>query len=194
MSFTELFIAFIMGLIILLYIKSYYGEVEYVHSKLDDRKYLVRKLPDRKDAADMLSRLNAKLTRLVQHVKAGGGKPGGGIDPADARRLYDNYNPDALSEGGTEVGYTSYSVNKGEKIVMCLRHRDTTFVDENVLVYVAVHELGHLMTDEIGHTDRFWSNFRALLREAVSLGLYAKVDFAAKPVSYCGINITSSVI
>jgi hypothetical protein len=190
MSFTELFIAFVMALIILMYIKSYYGEVVFATSDVDGRRYLVRKLPDRQDAADMIGRLNEKLTRLVQRVKAGGTR----IDAADAKRLYDNFDPDAVSEGGTEIGYTSYSVNKGERIVMCLRHKDNSFVDENVLVYVAVHELGHLMTDEIGHTDRFWANFKLLLQQAIDLGLYTRVDFAASPESYCGIHITSSVV
>lgn len=187
-SFTELFILFIMVVIILLYIRQYYGEVEYAKSTIDGRKYLVRKLPDAQHAADVLARLNAKLTRLVNHTVAKF------PDNPEAARLFQNFSPDALSEGGTEVGYTSYSVNKGEKIVMCLRQKDESFVDENILVYVAVHELGHLMTDEIGHTDKFWSNFRWLLQEAMAIGVYERVDFAREPQSYCGISITSSVV
>ena len=188
MNFTEIFVVFIIAVIILLYIRNYYGEVDYVTAKADGRKYLVRKLPDRQRGAEMLAELNEKLARLVSHMVA---KHGGN---ADVQRLYKNYNPEAVSEGGAEIGYTSYSVNKGEKIVMCLRQRDNKFVDDNVLVYVAVHELGHLMTDEIGHTDKFWKNFRWLLREAMSIDLYKKVDFAAEPQQYCGIQITSSVV
>eukprot|EP00798_Chlamydomonas_sp_ICE-L_P026543 gene26543-biopygen12900 len=110
------------------------------------------------------------------------------------RQLYDNYNPDALSEGGAELGYTSYSVNKGEKIVLCLRQRDHELVEENILMYVAIHELGHLATDEVGHTPKFWSNFKWILGEAMSIGLYTKVDFDNEPKKYCGINITSSIV
>lgn len=186
--FTEVFIIFVMAVIILMYVKQYYGEVEYVKARSDGRKYLMRKLPDRADAADLLAALNASLTKLVQHMTA---KYSGDRDVA---RLYENYNPDALSEGGTEIGYTSYSVNKGEKIVMCLRQRDNSLVDLNTLMYVAVHELGHLMTDEIGHTPKFWDNFRRLLNEAISMGLYKTVDYANNPQSYCGISISSSVV
>jgi hypothetical protein len=61
-------------------------------------------------------------------------------------------------------------------------------------MYVAIHELGHLMTEEIGHPQSFWGNFKILLKEAVNLGLYTKTDYAMKPVEYCGINIKSSVL
>jgi len=39
----------------------------------------------------------------------------------DMRRLYKNFNPEAFSETTPDAKYTSYSVNKGEKIVFCLR-------------------------------------------------------------------------
>ena len=188
MGFTEVFVVVIMVAIIVMYMRRFYGEVEFVKSDVDGRSYLVRMLPDRQRAADALADLNVQLTRLVDHMVA--------KFPKDAAvaQLYRNYNPEALSEGGAEVGYTSYSVNKGERIVMCLRQTDGTFVDPNVLLYVAVHELGHLMTDEVGHTDRFWSNFKWILSEAITQGLYKKVDFAAKPAPYCGISISSSVV
>jgi hypothetical protein len=189
MSFTELFVIFVMAIIILQYIKQYYGEVHFVKAQTDGRQYLVRKLPDSQEAAEKLARLNQRLQKLVKHMvsKFGASHP-------DVQMLHENYNPAAVSEGGVEIGYTSYSVNKGEKIVMCLRQKDNSFVDDNILVYVAVHELGHLMTDEVGHTDKFWENFKFLLKEAVTLGIYTKVDFVNKPEAYCGISINSSVI
>lgn len=188
LSFTDAFIVFVMAVIILLYIKQYYGEVEFVRSSVDGNKYLMRKLPDRQQAADLMGSLSVKLTKLVRHMMA---KHGG---RASVRQLYDNWNPEALSEGGTEIGYTSYSVNKGEKIVMCIRQSDNALVEENVIMYVAIHELGHLMTDEVGHTPKFWENFKWLLNEAIGIGIYTKVDFAKEPQSYCGINITSSIV
>ena len=188
MNFTEVFIVFVMAVTILLYVKHYYGEVEYVKSRVDGRKYLMRKLSDKADAAALMGTTNLALTKLVRHMMAKYS------DDPDVRQLYENYNPDALSEGGTEIGYTSYSVNKGEKIVLCLRHSDNSLVDANVLMYVAVHELGHLMTDEVGHTPKFWDNFKRLLREAIKIGVYRKVDFAKDPQPYCGIDITSSVV
>ena len=39
----------------------------------------------------------------------------------DVKRLVNNFNPDEFSESTPDAQYTSYSVNKGEKIVFCLR-------------------------------------------------------------------------
>jgi hypothetical protein len=188
MSFTEWFVLAVMVIIIIMYLRRFYGEVEFVLSDVDGRSYLVRLLSDRQEAADRLARLNLSLTQLVQHMVA--------KFPYDKRvhLLYENYNADSLSEGGGDAAFTSYSQNKGEKIVMCLRQTNHTFVDANVVLYVAVHELGHLMTAKVGHTDGFWANFKWLLEEAISTGLYRKVDYANTPQSYCGISITSSVV
>eukprot|EP00798_Chlamydomonas_sp_ICE-L_P024991 gene24991-biopygen19422 len=170
------------------YLRGFYSEVLFVSSDVDGREYLMRRLPDRQNAANLMARINTNLNKLIQHLVAKYPKN------TVVRQLYDNYNPDALSEGGAELGYTSYSVNKGEKIVLCLRQRDHQLVEENILMYVAIHELGHLATDEVGHTPKFWSNFKWILGEAMSIGLYTKVDFDNEPQKYCGINITSSIV
>ncbi|PNH02725.1 hypothetical protein TSOC_011278 [Tetrabaena socialis] len=187
-TFTDVFILCMMAIILFMYIRRYYGEVEYMTSTVDGKDYLVRKMPDSQEAADRLAQLNKQLSTLIQHMAAKYG------DNPDVVRLSQKFNPEAVSEGGMENGYTSYSINKGERIVMCIRQRDGTFVDPNVLIYVAVHELGHIMTTDVGHTPAFWSNFRFLLREAIEIGLYHHVDFGTKPSDYCGIKITSSVL
>jgi hypothetical protein len=69
-----------------------------------------------------------------------------------------------------------------------------SFVEKNVIIYPFVHELGHLMTSEIGHTPLFWKNFKFILQEAVDIGVYSKIDFKNNPTDYCSIKITSSVI
>jgi hypothetical protein len=86
-------------------------------------------------------------------------------------------------------------VNKGEKIVLCLRQKNTNeLVAKNVILYVTIHELAHLMTSEVGHTKTFWNNFKFILQEAVDIGIYNKTDYSKEPAKYCGIKITSSVI
>lgn len=189
MSFLEYFVIFIMIVIVVFYIKQHYGEIEYVKSKIDERRYLVRKLSDKQKAADYLADINKDCMMLIKHLKK---KYASNVD---IQRLAKNYNPDNVSEGSSDSGYTSYSINKGEKIILCIRQKDTNeLVDKNVVMYVTIHELAHLMTDEIGHTPKFWDNFKFILTEAVDIGLYKKVNYSKEPVKYCGIKITSSVI
>lgn len=188
MAFVQVFIIFLIVAIVVMFIQRQFSEVEYVMSKADGRRYLVRKLPDAQKAADYLADVNSMLTKLVRHMMAQ--EPGN----EEIQQLYNNYNPEALSEGSIESGYTSYSVNKGEKLILCIRQRDQSFVDKNVIMYVAIHELAHIMTKEIGHTEQFWSNFKKLLEEAMTLGMYHKVDYNNKPQDYCGIKITNSIV
>ena len=173
----------------LVYDYYYSGNTETVNSTLDGRNYVVRSLPDKVEAANLLAEIRQRLMKLVDHLHK--------MYPDDDRavRLVRDFNPDAISEGGDDSQqYTSYSVNKGEKIVFCLRSRekDQKLVDINMMIFVAVHELAHIATESIGHTDEFWKNMRYLLEQSIDIGIYAKQDFKDKPVKYCGINVTSS--
>ena len=188
MTPIDVFIIFIITILLILFIKNQYGEVEYVKSKVDNRYYIVRKFSDSQEAADYLADINAKLIKLVRHMMAKYEKS------KDVMQLYQNYNPNAISEGSADSGYTSYSFNKGEKLILCIRQQDRSFVDKNIVMYVAIHELGHIMTKDVGHTDNFWQNFKFLLNEAMELGLYEKVDFNDDPQDYCGIKISNSIV
>lgn len=171
------------------YVKKYYGEVEYIKSNINNETYLVRRLPDSRQAADLLANLSNDCAALIKHLVAK--YP----DNEDVHRLYANFSPKDISEGSPESGYTSYSVNKST-IVLCLRQKDkqNTFADRNVIRYVLYHELAHLMTASVGHTKEFWDNFKFILKEAVEIDVYKKIDYAADPMPYCGIKVTSSVI
>ncbi len=189
LTYVEIFIITLILLMLFMYIyNAYFSEVEYFQSEIDNRKYLVRSLPDKNVAANMLAEINRDLMALIKHMQDK--YP----DNADVKRMYENYNPNAISEGSPDSGYTSYSVNKGEKLVICIRNSDNSFVDKNVVMYPALHELGHIMTSEIGHTKMFWDNFKFILQEAIEIGIYKKIDFHENPTPYCGITIKSSVI
>jgi predicted metal-dependent hydrolase len=112
----------------------------------------------------------------------------------DIRRLYKNFNPEAFSETTPDAKYTSYSVNKGEKIVFCLRDKKEgeKLVKENIMTFVSIHELAHLMTKSIGHEPEFWANFKLLLKISIDNGIYKNIDFNSTPKPYCGINITDT--
>ncbi len=59
-------------------------------------------------------------------------------------------------------------------------------------MFVAIHELSHIMTESVGHTEEFWNNFRILLRVAIELKLYRNLDYSNNPVDYCGTKITDT--
>ncbi len=186
-EFITVFILFVILLSIFTRFEGRYNELTYVTSNVDGRSYLVRNRPDKQDAADLLGRVNRKLIKIVEYMD-------NNVDSDEARRLVKNFNPDVLSESLSDSSHTSYSVNKGEKIVFCLRSKDgkETIVDDNTMTFVAIHELAHLMTKSIGHNQDFWDNMKELLKVAIELGLYQKQDFKNNPVMYCGTKITDT--
>jgi len=164
------------------------NEVMYVKSSMDNNEYLVRNLPNREEAANILAKLRLKLEKLCEIMKKK--YP----DDESVIRMNERFNSDNITESGKNNQYTSYSVNKGEKIVFCIRQKDEneSLVDENTLSFVAIHELSHIMTKSVGHTPEFWNNFKRLLKEAVEHKLYEKEDYNSNPREYCGIKVSDS--
>jgi hypothetical protein len=160
-----------------------------VKSTVDGRTYKVRDLPDKEGAANLLAAVRMKLERLCTHLESKF------PDKPQVRRMAQNFraDPDRFLEATPDAKHTSYNVNKGEQIHLCLRQRqgaDESLVGENVMVFVGLHELGHTITQSLGHDPEFWNNFGWLLREAEAIGIYQYTDFRAHPVPYCGVSIT----
>lgn len=162
-----------------------------VQSTVDGKVYKVRNMPDKQQAANLLATLRIKLVKLCDALEKK--YP----DKAQVKQMVQNFrsDPERFLEATPDSEHTSSTVNKGESIHMCLRQRegpDESLVDENVMMFVAIHEFAHICTESIGHDSDFWNNFGWLLKEAEGLGLYRYTDFAAHPVSYCGVYITDS--
>jgi len=168
--------------------ESYSNEVTSVKSSIDNNEYLVRNRDDKQEAADMLAKIRQKLEELIASMKQ--------KYPNDqaVMRMSNKFNPDNISESGKSSQYTSYSVNKGEKIVFCIRQKDQneSFVDMNTMTFVSIHELAHVMSKSVGHTEEFWDNFKRLLHEAITMGIYSKENYTENPKEYCGIKVTDS--
>jgi hypothetical protein len=162
-----------------------------VTSNIDGKQYKVRDMPDKQEAANLMARLRIRLMKITDALEKK--YP----DKAQVKHLVKNFrsDPSRFIEATPDSEHTSYSINKGEKIYMCLRQRsgpDESLVNENVMTFVSLHELAHVCTESIGHGPDFWNNFGWLLKEAEALGLYQYTDFQAHPVSYCGVYITDS--
>jgi predicted metal-dependent hydrolase len=183
-------IVFILSLVLIYLIWDTYfsNEVEYVRSTIDNEMYLVRSLPDKQEAADLIAKIRGRLETFVDHLTKNKS------DDERVKRIQENFRADKISEGSENAKYTSYSINKGEKIVLCIRSRDEKkkLVDLNTMMFVVLHELAHIATVSIGHTPEFWDNFKWILKEAVGTNTYISQDFRSKPVEYCGIQITDN--
>lgn len=59
----------------------------------------------------------------------------------------------------------SYTINK-KKVHLCIKDEKGEYYNDNMLVYVSLHELAHVLCDEVGHTPKYWAMFDALLDEA----------------------------
>lgn len=76
----------------------------------------------------------------------------------------------------------SYTINK-KKVYLCLKDENGEYYEDNMLMFVAIHELAHVLCDEIGHTDKFQSIFQELLNRASELDIY---DPSVAPIqNYC---------
>ena len=70
-------------------------------------------------------------------------------------------------------GEKSYTLNK-EDIFLCLKDENDKYYEDNMLIYVLLHEVAHSICPEIGHTDLFKEIFDALLDKATEMKIYDK--------------------
>jgi hypothetical protein len=182
-----LIIVLIISIIILLtYVKD-----DRIYVKANDNNiYYVRDLPDKQDAANMLAKLKENIFTLSNKLNNTNNKYS-----AYMKKLNEEIKDCEIYENSGNSPYTSYSVNKGEKIVFCLRSKkDNSIYDINLLMYVALHEISHIACPEYGHTALFKKIFAYITDEAIKMSLYTKIDFNNHPEEYCGMMITESII
>jgi hypothetical protein len=171
--------------IYLIYQYHYYSKIETIVSTVDNRNYEVQIKNDAQEAANLIAQIREKLVLLVDHLIKS--------FPNEDRteQLKNNFKPDNIREGIDDPEFTSYSINKGEQIVLCLR-TNNKLMDLNTMMFVVLHELSHICTASVGHTPEFWENFKWILEEAINIGVYKKQEFKLNNVDYCGIKITNS--
>ncbi len=174
-----------IAFIYLLYYYHYYSKIETIVSTVDNKEYEVQIKEDAQEAADLIAQIRQKLVLIVDHLVKS--YP----DEDRSQRMKSNFRPDNIKEGIDDPKYTSYSINKGEKIVLCLR-TNNKLMDLNTMMFVVLHELAHICTESIGHTEEFWTNFKWILEESINIGIYKKQDFKLNNVEYCGMTITDS--
>lgn len=173
-------------------LKMYYESdafnLKCIISHVDGNKYCVRERNKIQLVADLLAETTTNLKKLVAHM--------GEKYPTreNVKRLVKNFNPRKVSETLPTSEFTAFSENKGEKLAFCTTTEKTgnRLIDKNTLMFVALHELSHVMTVSIGHKKEFWENFKFLIGEAKEIKIYQPVDYKKKPQMYCGMTIKDS--
>jgi len=187
--FGWILIIFIIIIMLRIYWESDAFNLKCIISDVDGNKYCVRERLKIQLVADLLAKTTQKLKKLVNHM--GKKYP----DRANVKRLVEKFNPKRVYETLPTSEYTAYSENKGEKIAFCVTKKkegNDDLIDENTLMFVAIHELAHVASKKIGHGDEFWKNFKFLLIDAKEIGIYEPEDYKDKNVSYCGMQITDN--
>ena len=193
-------VLFILIMVVMIYVVFKFNdytetkELMTITSPIDGKEYHVRNKPDGKDACILLSTVRKNLITLVDNLKK--------RYPNDPRvkNLSDRFNADMeIRENIPKGKVTSYTLNKGEKMVFCLRQRDRndTLLDLNTIMFVALHEISHIATESVdtdNHSQEFWDNMEFIVKEAIKDGLYTYQDYSKHPQDYCGTQISDTPI
>jgi hypothetical protein len=186
--FFYIFIAFVLFFCLRIYYESDAFNLKCIIASKDGNRYCVREREKLELAANLLASVTEKMKNMVEYMKK--------THPEDPRtiRLVEGFNPKKISETLPTSELTAFSENKGEKLAFCLNttKQGDKLIDINTLTFVALHELSHIMTESIGHKQEFWQNFKYLLENAKTAGIYDPVDYKKNPQQYCGMSINDN--
>ncbi len=79
-----------------------------------------------------------------------------------------------------------------QRTYLCLRDENGDYYDDNMLMYVALHELAHAISKQVDvhhTTDEFKDNFKLLLQKAADIGVYDP----SLPLNYSYCPKTSAI-
>lgn len=158
-------------------------------------KFLVHNDKFKKESANILSEIITRMYKLRNHLVNNKGDFPEFKDSISLLEQNLNQERTNIYENSPNSDYTSYSVNKGEEVVFCLKSKKTGELHKiNLLMYVAIHEMAHIGCHEIGHTELFKKIFEFYAKESIKIGIYKYDDYDSNPVEYCGMVLSSTII
>jgi hypothetical protein len=194
------YILLILSIIVFyLFYKYIYDGTVYVKSNIDNREYKVRSKNDKQRKADLLAVLYDKLNTIVNTLST---DPSYTNNP-DVQRLITNWNKGvSIKEIGNLENDAAYVINK-RHMSFCLEDYDS-FEYYNLMTYVGIHELAHVMSVEVGHGPEFIKNFNFLLNYSKQLSYLNPFNLQQEPLyielskvntadNYCGVKIANSM-
>ncbi len=175
-------------------------------SSIDNKYYNVRSGKDQQLRADLLAFLNLKLNILVSTLA---NDPRYSSNP-DVQRLVKNWNKGvSIKEVGNFESDAAYVINK-QFMSFCLQDspggktKTKSLEDTNLITYVGIHELAHVMSISTEHDTEFLRNFQFLLNYASEITyqnpftnvmekLYIPLSNLKTADNYCGVKIINSI-
>ena len=168
-------------------------------SSLNNKEYKVRNSHNKDLKADLLATLDQKLKVLVESLRSTQNPP------ENVKRLIKNWDDGiSIKEIGNMESDAAYVINK-KYMSFCLKDFNEVSLETiNLLTYVGIHELSHVMSIETGHGEEFKENFRFLLDYSKYLKyydqllkkevpLYIQLNKIKTPSDYCGVSIINSI-
>lgn len=185
-----LFILIIIFIFMYYILNKKYGNDNMIYelATFDKEYYWVRNLPDKQQASNTLAKIKDNMNILIKHlqnnIKSFPNKNSYILDLVKrTKQIY-------IMETPEDDEFTSYTINKGEKIVFCIRSKILHEIhDMNTIMYVVIHELAHVACPEYGHTPLFKEIFKFLLIESNKIGIYKITNYTENPQNYCGMTI-----
>jgi predicted metal-dependent hydrolase len=162
-----------------------------IRASYDQEHYQVQDdFDDPHEAANHMANLRHRIENFLSFLKEN--------YPEDERiqRLHERFDPNVLRESEDESDSTSFTINKGEEIHLCLRSKDgdRELHDLNLLTFVVIHELAHIASVTLGHNQEFKDNFLFLLENARDAQIYYPIDYSEQPKMYCGMEVKNNPI
>ena len=197
----------LLALVLVFFYRYFYDGTEPFKSTLDGQHYHVRLSKDSQLKADLLAFINLKLSTLVGALESSKN------NNIAVQRLIFNWNRGVTIK---EIGYlesdAAYVINK-QNMSFCLQDspgvgektKTKSFADTNLITYVCIHELAHIMSEETGHGQEFVKNFQTLLDYATTVPyinpftnqkemLYTPINsVAGTSDNYCGVKLVNSI-
>jgi hypothetical protein len=189
-----LFIIIIFIVLYFIYSNIYkYDNLVKVKSSVDNDYYWVKDRPDKINAANTLAKIKINMVKLIKHLQININKFPDNM--SHIRDLIKRTKVINIKETPDDDKFTSYTISKGEVICICLRSKIINEIhDMNTLMYVVIHEMGHIGCPEIGHTPLFKAIFKFFLEQSIEIDIYDPIDYRINSQNYCGIVISEYIL
>jgi len=199
----------------------YSNDTKEVVTGTGDRFQVIGDYPDHTDAARLLSDVNTDVINFLRYLKqkylVTRRRSDGTVikmselmdddSPEEyepvyperivkiVKRVVRKYNPQVVIENrpGNDKE-TSYTVDKGRRMYICLRDKTTHRLhSRNTVLFVTLHEMSHIANEGWGHgVHDFWPTFKFMLAEADRFGVLPATDYSKHSETYCGLSLNYS--